>query len=242
MIIKQAIRVIATLCFFQIASVTAAPITAQGTWETTLLARDLDGNPATVEAYYDQVRDVTWLVNANLAASQTFGIATHTFLIPNPDPFLPGYGYIENNGSMDWTAANMWTDSMNQQSYLGRNDWRLPTIDDLYSLNAQTLGNSGYSYPWNTGPFENLRRSLYWSSETLSPSEIASFNFGSVSETKSYLEVSRNYVLPLFSGDSIPSTGNGDASEVPEPPVLGLLGAAFLITLISRKKKKSISR
>ncbi len=30
----------------------AIPVTGQGTWETTLQARDLDGNPATIEAYY----------------------------------------------------------------------------------------------------------------------------------------------------------------------------------------------
>ena len=40
-------------------------IPGQGTWETTLEGRDLDGNPATFEAYYDTVLDITWLPNSH---------------------------------------------------------------------------------------------------------------------------------------------------------------------------------
>ncbi len=51
--------------------INAAAISGQGTWETTLLGRDLDGNDATFEAYYDTVLDITWLADANYA--QTSG-------------------------------------------------------------------------------------------------------------------------------------------------------------------------
>lgn len=37
----------------------AAPIPGQGTWETTLQGRDLDGNFGSFEAYYDTVLDIT---------------------------------------------------------------------------------------------------------------------------------------------------------------------------------------
>jgi hypothetical protein len=37
----------------------------QGTWATSLQARDLDGNPATIEAYYDTAQNLTWLADAN---------------------------------------------------------------------------------------------------------------------------------------------------------------------------------
>jgi hypothetical protein len=47
----------------------AAGISGQGTWETTLLPRDLDGNPATLEAYYDTDLNVTWLADANSAGT-----------------------------------------------------------------------------------------------------------------------------------------------------------------------------
>ena len=56
----------------------AAPVSGQGTWETTLQARDFDANPATIEGYYDTVLGVTWLADANA------------------------------NGTMTWDAANAW--------------------------------------------------------------------------------------------------------------------------------------
>lgn len=43
----------------------AVAVSGQGTWETTLQGRDLYGNSATFEAYYDTVLDVTWLADAN---------------------------------------------------------------------------------------------------------------------------------------------------------------------------------
>ena len=45
----------------------AAAISGQGTWETTLQPRDLDGNTSTIEAYYDTVLNITWLANATYA-------------------------------------------------------------------------------------------------------------------------------------------------------------------------------
>ena len=43
----------------------SAAISGQGTWESTLLARDFDGNMSTVEAYYDTVLGITWVAFAN---------------------------------------------------------------------------------------------------------------------------------------------------------------------------------
>lgn len=69
-----------------------------------LLAR-LEG-----QAVYDTDRNITWLTNANLAASNTFGISS-----------------INPNGVMDWLTANEWIGAMNTANYLGYSDWRLPT-------------------------------------------------------------------------------------------------------------------
>lgn len=73
-------RLCGTVCVyaFSIFSVTAnaVPVSGQGTWETTLQGRDLDGNNLTAEAYYDTALDITWLANADI------------------------------NGEMDWFAAN----------------------------------------------------------------------------------------------------------------------------------------
>ncbi len=49
----------------QLALVAALGIS--GTTHAALQGRDLDGNLATFEAYYDTVLDITWLADANYA-------------------------------------------------------------------------------------------------------------------------------------------------------------------------------
>ena len=61
------------------------------------------------QAVYDSDLNVTWLTNANLAATNTFGVSG-----------------INLDGSMTWNTAQTWIAAMNATSYLGFNDWRLP--------------------------------------------------------------------------------------------------------------------
>ena len=42
----------------------AVPVSGQGTWETTLQARDINGDMI-VDAYYDSTLNLTWLANWN---------------------------------------------------------------------------------------------------------------------------------------------------------------------------------
>ncbi|WJW75389.1 DUF1566 domain-containing protein [Thiohalobacter sp. IOR34] len=82
------------------------------------------------QAYYDDVLNVTWIADANLAASNTFGLAYNTDLGDHPDDG-DAASYTEQiltNGKMTWGAALHWIDAMNSASYLGFNDWRLPTL------------------------------------------------------------------------------------------------------------------
>jgi len=65
-----------------------------------------DRNGKTV---YDTVKQKTWLANANLAATQKFGVSGI-----NPD------------GSMSWDAAQRWIAAMNAANYLGSKHWSLP--------------------------------------------------------------------------------------------------------------------
>jgi hypothetical protein len=55
----------AVLAFLPVAGLqntaSAAAVSGQGTWETTLQGRDLDGNTTTFEAYFDTALDITWL-------------------------------------------------------------------------------------------------------------------------------------------------------------------------------------
>lgn len=152
----------------------ATPISGQGTWESTLQGRDLDGNFADgFEAYYDTVLNITWLANANYAGT-----------------------------SMNWATAKVWAASLNPYGS-GITGWRLPTTTDTgttgcnygytgtdcgYNVDMATgemahmfygtLGNRAYystsgvgpQLGWglsNTGPFSNiqyeLEAGLYWS-------------------------------------------------------------------------------
>lgn len=87
------------------------------------------------QAYYDDVLDVTWIANANLAASNTFGLAYNSDLGDYPgDPYGPSYTeQILPSGQLTWGGALHWTAAMNTDGgtgYLGFNDWRLPTMLD----------------------------------------------------------------------------------------------------------------
>lgn len=120
----------------------AAGVPGQGTWETTLQGRDLDGNSANgFEAYYDTVLNITWLGNANLAASNTFGLAYNKNLGNHPDD-RSGWTYeevIHPNGRIAYGAALHWLDAMNSSNYLGYSDWRLPTVKPINGTNFQYI-------------------------------------------------------------------------------------------------------
>lgn len=63
---------------------------------------------------YDDVLDITWLQNAHLAASNTFGVSG-----------------IEADGQMVWDTANLWISAMNVAGYKGFHNWRMPTVRPL---------------------------------------------------------------------------------------------------------------
>jgi hypothetical protein len=73
------------------------------------------------QAYYDTVLNITWIADANLAATNTFGVSG---LCTNNDYPCNGIG------TMNWSKATEWVAAMNSANYLGVNDWRLPIIVD----------------------------------------------------------------------------------------------------------------
>jgi hypothetical protein len=88
-------------------------------------------------AYYDTVLDITWLADANLAESETFGVAG-----------------IDSDGSMNWDTANDWIAAMNADSgtgYLGFNDWRLPSLSPVsggavFNTSFSNNGSADFGY------------------------------------------------------------------------------------------------
>jgi Protein of unknown function (DUF1566) len=61
-------------------------------------------------AYFDSTLDITWLSDANLAATETFGLSG-----------------INAAGAMNWNTASEWIAALNSAAYLGKSDWRLPS-------------------------------------------------------------------------------------------------------------------
>lgn len=120
-------------------------------------------------AYYDDVLDITWIADANLAASNTFGVQ----------------GIV--NSQMSWTTAQDWIAGMNAAGYLGASDWRLPlTAQPDAGCSAEyvpgqdwgfgcTGSEMGHLYSADgissssPGPFSNVQSVRYWSGTEYAP-------------------------------------------------------------------------
>jgi len=252
------------LCLsFWVASSQSAPISGQGTWETTLLPRSLDGDNTTAEAYYDTVLDITWLGDAN---------------------------YADAN-KMEWGAANAWAAGLNPYSS-GIMGWRLPMMvetgassgclggifehyngedcgynvkttsgsppypaDTVYSEMASmyydTLGNlavmdtSGDSPQpgWgltNTGPFDNLQNNAYWTGSEKSP---CCFPYNDYSAWYFKFTGGSQYFLPKedYTGLYVWAVHDGDVgtSVIPIPAAVWLFSSGLLGLIgVARKRVK----
>jgi hypothetical protein len=115
-------------------------------------------NPATpsgtdYRAYYDTTLGITWLADANLAATNTFGVSGIDT--------TPGTA-----GQMNWTTAVNWIAGMNAANYLGVVTWRLPTMVDINSDGCvNTLSYVGMDCGYNvvtTGPNRSEMASMYY--------------------------------------------------------------------------------
>lgn len=214
----------ACACLGAHASVT---LPADGTWRTTLEARDLD-HDGTPDAYYDTALNITWQANPNLSASETFGVP------------------LDNTyGTMNWVQSQRWIQGMNAANYLGFNDWRLPKMSDAsaicdyqggggncgdsYFLSADssefthlmfvTLGTSGLSsdtkpFVSSTGAGYGMLAPYYWMQTTYAGdnSQAWAFEFrfggGQYQEPKNLYS---NYVWAVRDGDvlSVPEVSTG---------------------------------
>lgn len=87
------------------------------------------------QAYYDSGLNVTWLANAKLASTQTFGVSG-----------------VQADGSMSWTTAQNWIGAMNTANYLGYGDWRLPTVNPV----SGTFFNYTFAFSGTTDKGYNI--------------------------------------------------------------------------------------
>lgn len=166
------------------ASAHAVAVSGQGTWETTLQARDLDGDASTIEAYYDTILGITWLADAFYYGTTT----TYTSA-------LSIISVLDINGITGWRLPNIdpvdgTTNDDALVSYIGTEDrgfnigapgtlFSGSTASEMAHLFYNTLGNLAYCDPststvqncngpqpgWgltNTGPFQNIQTRNYW--------------------------------------------------------------------------------
>ena len=186
---------------------------------------------------YDTVSNVTWLADANLAASNRFGL-----------PVCNGSGSraqtcLNASGSMNYQTAAAWVAGMNAANYLGHNNWQLPTtplndnhcgrtgptgnsfgfgctagaLASLYNALSLKSPNTAVPIPNNTaGPFSNLQPYLYWSgSNGASASQgNATFSFATGWQGANTLP-NFLYLLPTIPG-KLPGTppANGTGLQV----------------------------
>ena len=208
----------------------AAALAACGMWPlraSATLVLSPDGI-----AVYDTVNNISWLADANLAATNRFGLP-----LCNASGAQP---CVNPSGSMSYQAAAAWVAAMNAANYLGHTNWQLPTnpLADAgcgftgpqnnsfgFNCSASALGslyynglglkapNTAVPIPNNTaGPFSNFQPYIYWS-QTTPPNGTGygtfSFNSGfqGSNTTPNYL-----YALPMIQGKipgTPPATGTG---------------------------------
>lgn len=223
------------------ATAQAALVAGQGSWETTLRARDISGNAVALSDtraafFYDTTLNVTWLAS------------------------------MKHNGAMDWASAVAWAAALTSGGF---SDWRLPTVIDSgrpgcnpsyaggtdcgYNVQTQvgsaysewahlyyvTLGNLSYCPPgdaaciggpqpgWgltNTAYFRDMQSAGYWSgTEYLAPGSGAAWGFSTLGGIQGNVDSSSAlYAVAVRPGDVLRSD-----RTVPEPQGLALALMAF---------------
>lgn len=179
------------------------------------------------QTVYDKLNNITWLTNANLAATNRFGLPLCAASTPQP--------CINATGSMTYAAAAAWVAAMNAARYLDHSDWQLPTTPPIdggctktgpngnsfgYGCTASALGslyykmlglkapNTAIAIPTNlTGPsndFIDFQPYLYWSQTSQGSSGYSTFSFAT-GWTGANTVTHVMYLLPMIPG-KLPGT------------------------------------
>ena len=98
---------------------------------------------------YDDILDISWLKDANLAESNTFGVSG-----------------IAVDGTMNWYTAFDWIDALNSNNYMGYSTWRMPTLTpvDGVSFDYTVSYDGSTDRGFNNTSTSNELSNLYYSS------------------------------------------------------------------------------
>ena len=241
-----------SLCAVALAALTLSPAHAagmpgQGTWETTLKARDINGD-SVVDAWYDTALNITWLANWNA-----------------------------NGAMDNWYHATTWAAGLNVYGETGwrlpsTTDTGAPGCDFSYAGGTDcgynvdtassemahmfhvTLGNKSDCPPGNvtcTGPgvpqpgsgltntanFVGMQFSLYWSGTEYAPNPSVPWHLGN--RTAWYFSTSGGLQGADIKDDRLYAVAvrPGDVAVVPEPQTVALLLAGLTALLVARRRR-----
>lgn len=196
-------------------TVWALPVAGQGTWETTLASRDINGD-GTVDAWYDSVRGVSWLADAKAVRGTAFDDGVNT-----------------TDGRVTFASAQSWLAGLDVHGVTG---WRFGG-GDLMALYASTLGNSTIpaspTTGWtNTGPFLNVPdfgvSGWYWRGDApeddgdpLTPPQTRIFAADGLGAPIYFADVTSHYNVWAVKDGDVPVTA------VPEPETWALMLAGL---------------
>lgn len=199
------------------------------------------------QTVYDTVLDITWLADANLAATNKFGLTTEVFLDTHPADTSGVKGLITASGNMNWPGTLFWIDAMNTANYLGFNDWRLPITTQPDSSCGLQSGGDGFGYGcigsemghlFNVdgitaaapGLFSNVQSDIYWSGTPLPSPNIYAWS----------LKFSNGWQGVQYKGNGgyAWAVRNGDVNPAPIPAAVWLFGSGLIGLLgLARRKR-----
>jgi hypothetical protein len=221
----------------------AAPVSGQGTWETTLQARDLNGDGVT-DAFYDTELNVTWLRNADAngrmnwdtakswASALVVGGYSGWRMPTMVDTGAPGCD-LSNAGGTDC--------GYNVQTKSGST-----VYSEMAHLWYTTLGNKAICAPgeanciaaqpgWglsNTGNFQNMQSYFYWSGTQFTTYADFAWAFSTTSGSQGGFGGSPGfYAMAVRPGDV--------TAAIPEPETYALMLAGLAVVLLRRARANS---
>ena len=115
-------------------------------------------------AVYDCDTGYTWPADANLAASNAFGISGNLTITYNNGRTISAPKI--SGGAMLYQTATQWVQAMNSSHYLGSSAWQIPatskTLQDLFNDLNLSSGDSRFAWTGTIGPFQSVQPFFYW--------------------------------------------------------------------------------
>ena len=192
------------------------------------------------QAYYDDVADLTWLADANYAATSGYAAENTTGEAHSSTT------NIQIDGSMGWEAANTWAASLNIG---GVTDWRVydhGPYCQYYNCTDSEMGNLFYNvlggiagssiideHNANYDLFSNVQSGYYWSNTAFTGDDAHAWHFHMNDGSQDpYYKIRSMYAWAVHSGDV-------SMAVVPVPAAAWLFGSGLIGFIGFARRKKT---